>query len=380
MIFIDANQYLRLYRAIPTPREVLDALVEQKSYIFVTDQIVDEVGRKKLQMAGEGREARTKLIDQTKLSVPKELWDVLGSENRPNFDKLQNEIDKCKVDLQKEAELSLEAVSKSEDDVSQALQTLFAQAVRATELEIQNAQRRKERGNPPGKWNDPLGDQINWEQLLSHCAGKNKIWIITSDRDYFTRCGEKRFLNGLLLDELKKKSGPSVEVYCFEGILTGIEHFVKTTNAAAQKLPSPQKAEEIDRKLIASDDARGVDSGMVVPFLMTSGQLPHIQGTPFPYGFQHTSGGVLDWIPLNEASGYSSLPYLTFLYLKDDGDEKVTVSHAPIAGGGGGPQTMFRIQSVVPLVPPIGKLPSKDFFDWLINLPAGTRKTSFKCW
>jgi hypothetical protein len=49
-LFIDANQYLRLYGVVKG-KKLLDSMEEQKAYIFVSAQIVDEVLRNKLRYA-----------------------------------------------------------------------------------------------------------------------------------------------------------------------------------------------------------------------------------------------------------------------------------------------------------------------------------------
>jgi hypothetical protein len=50
LLFIDANQYLDLYRMV-RGKKLLAALEEQKDYIFVTSQVVAEVGRNKVKIA-----------------------------------------------------------------------------------------------------------------------------------------------------------------------------------------------------------------------------------------------------------------------------------------------------------------------------------------
>jgi hypothetical protein len=51
VLFIDANQYLKLYGMVLTGKDVLDWLEEQQAHIFVSAQIVDEVFRNKLSCA-----------------------------------------------------------------------------------------------------------------------------------------------------------------------------------------------------------------------------------------------------------------------------------------------------------------------------------------
>src|SRR5262249_3859964 len=41
-----------------------------------------------------------------------------------------------------------------------------------TDEELQRAENRKARGIPPGKKDDPMGDELNWEQLLSFIKAK----------------------------------------------------------------------------------------------------------------------------------------------------------------------------------------------------------------
>jgi hypothetical protein len=48
-LFIDANQYLKLYQMVGA-KTILAALEEQQNYIFVTKQIVDEVCREKVRV------------------------------------------------------------------------------------------------------------------------------------------------------------------------------------------------------------------------------------------------------------------------------------------------------------------------------------------
>jgi hypothetical protein len=61
----------------------------------------------------------------------------------------------------------LKQVSQSKDPVSVALAPIFAKAVPHSNDEMQLARERKERGNPPGKESDILGDQLNWQQILT---------------------------------------------------------------------------------------------------------------------------------------------------------------------------------------------------------------------
>ena len=75
VVFIDANQYLNLYR-VTTGKQLLAPLQKHQDYLFVTDQIVQEVERNKLQVAAA---FLTKQFEQLKVSsfgLPDHLFDI----------------------------------------------------------------------------------------------------------------------------------------------------------------------------------------------------------------------------------------------------------------------------------------------------------------
>lgn len=73
---------------------------------------------------------------------------------------------------------------------------------------------RKEIGNPPGKHNDSLGDQISWEQFLNKTQIAEEASIISNDYDYFTQYNKGIYLNAFLHSELLGKN-PNLKVNCF---------------------------------------------------------------------------------------------------------------------------------------------------------------------
>ena len=134
-------------------------------------------------------------------------------------------------------------IGKSEDDVSKALEKLFAKAVQATDDEMKRARARQETGRAPGKADQSLGDQINWEQFLSHCKGRRQVWVISKDGDYVGEYGGRAFLNASLYNDLGK-----IEVFAFTKLEEGIRHFVQTTGAKADKLLTLEEAKVINQE------------------------------------------------------------------------------------------------------------------------------------
>jgi hypothetical protein len=150
------------------------------------------------------------------------------------------EIDALILDL-------MEQISFSKDEVSKALSLIFANAVPHSSEELERARNRRELGNPPGKTTNPIGDQLSWEQILTQFKDKKRLWIISRDGDYGTPYSGKRFLNRFLYDELCKIA-PDPEIYLFEDIAEGINHFVDTTGVKAEQRLTPEEVEEIKRE------------------------------------------------------------------------------------------------------------------------------------
>lgn len=213
ILFIDANQYLQLY-LIPSARPLLAALQEQRDYIFVTEQVVAEVQRRKLSVTASVLKAQLK---KNKIEL------------KPTFD-------------------LLEQISQSEDEVSKGLVAVFSRAVSPTSEEVERARARKDYGNPPGKKTDPLGDQVSWEQILSRHQDGQMLWIVSTDSDYATQFEGKAFLNAALYLELARRTKSEPQVFCFDNIPEALTHFASTIQVEAKRLPTSAETEEIKRE------------------------------------------------------------------------------------------------------------------------------------
>jgi hypothetical protein len=248
VLFIDANQYLDLYR-MDSGKALLDALEEQRDHIFVTEQVVSEVQRNKLRVAASFLASQQLKLDS--IAIPNHLLPTTDSrveEMRKRLREIGDSIKKAKEDFRKLAHDFLAQISRSEDEVSKRLADIFSHAARPTREEFDRAVQRKRVGNPPGKKNDYLGDQINWEQILTKCKANSALWIITKDPDYSTEHGGRMFLNALLSSELVQLFGPKFEVFCFDNVLDAFKHFSETTKVKADKLPTPEQTKEIKKE------------------------------------------------------------------------------------------------------------------------------------
>jgi PIN domain len=266
IVFIDSNQYLNLYRLVAGAK-LLDAMEEQKAHIFVSMQIVDEVVRNKLRCAENFLSDKIKDVETIKAPVPDHLLGI-SDEKLAEFRGILRQAEQTRSELTKLVADALSRISRSEDDVSKRLGALFDKAVSPTAEEMQRARERKEKGNPPGKRADPLGDQITWEQLLSHCKESkcSRLWIISSDEDYCIKHGKHLLLNSLLRRDLIEACGTELEINCFGDLLEGIEHFGRHAGVKAEKLPTEEEAAVI-RKEIEALPPRGWFPNSPVPFM-----------------------------------------------------------------------------------------------------------------
>jgi hypothetical protein len=249
LFFIDANKYLDLYRT-DKGKKLLASLEEQVDYIFVTEQIVNEVQRNKILVAGAFLKHKFKGLKLQSFNVPDHLSGTnteQGKEIHKQMSEISQKIRKVNADVDELALGILEQISCSQDEVSQALSPIFDKAISHSSEELQNARDRRELGNPPGKSNNPIGDQLTWEQILTNFEGKKRLWIISRDGDYGTVYGGKGFLNRFLHDELCKVASEP-EAYLFENLVEGIAHFVDTTGVTAEKRLSPEEADEVERE------------------------------------------------------------------------------------------------------------------------------------
>ena len=249
LLFIDANKYLDLYRT-DKGKKLLAPLGEQVGYIFVTQQVVDEVQRNKIFVAAEFLSQKFKELKLQTFNVPDHLSGTSAGQGMGILQQMSEIVQKIKKANDEVDALALgimEQISRSEDEVSKALAPIFAKAVPHSPEELQRARDRRELGNPPGKIANPIGDQLTWEQILTHFKGRKRLWIISRDGDYGTIYDGKGFLNRFLYDELCKVA-TAPEVYLFGDMVEGIGHFVETTGVKAEKRLTPEEAQEVENE------------------------------------------------------------------------------------------------------------------------------------
>lgn len=221
-IFIDAQIYLDFYR-LKEINPLLQSLVQLAEHILVTRQVANEVYRNKAQ------EASKILTDDTtkfgfKIKLPDTLIAnalVIEPTIEENFAKLRgmakkmnHTIDQFRSSLTAIYSQTLEDVSKGKDKVSLELEKIFTNPLEHTETQFVKGKRRKDLGNPPGKPRDPIGDELNWEQILDYSQNeKHSIWIVSRDGDFYSKSINSQVLgNPFLLREISDRGLPE---FCF---------------------------------------------------------------------------------------------------------------------------------------------------------------------
>ena len=251
-IFIDANIYLDFYR-VRSVRSLLKTLESVKDKIFIPKQVCDEVIRHRAKIACQRLKEDIDKISINIVDFPDfpDLLIELALDN--NDSNLQQECSNLKEqsrslendgkDLKEKYKDVLEEafchVAEGSDSISKTLQVIFANPSSHNEEQLKNARLRKELGNPPGKSNGSLGDQLVWEQIISTINIKQEedIWIVSRDSDYFVEFCDKIVLNPYLYEEFaKKRSG---KVFVFKDLATALQHY-KDHAAPQLELPSDE--------------------------------------------------------------------------------------------------------------------------------------------
>jgi hypothetical protein len=250
VLFIDANQYLDLY-GMPSGKKLLTSPRQLQGHILVTSQVVDEVTRNKVKVTANFLAQGFKKLELSGVAVPAHL--LSDAKDRialmsGELAKICGMVDQAKEAYRKLTHDVLEQVSQSRDEMSKGLDDLFLRAVPPNEGELKRAWARKERGNPPGKPDDPLGDELSWEQILSSYKDKPRLWIITKDSDYGAVYAGKMFLNAALYRELAQLYQSEPPVFCFHILADGIAQFARTTGAKEADLPTPEETDQIRKE------------------------------------------------------------------------------------------------------------------------------------
>lgn len=269
-VLIDANIYLDLYSSKDL-RELLTTLPTIEG-LFVSAQIVDEVARRRV---GVTAEAFKPAMESTKaaLPIPEAALLEFSEEVTREIEKFTGAAQALRSKLALSVTETLRKVADATDPVSDALAKIFRDAATPTEAELSRARLRRERGSPPGKFGNPLGDQLTWEQFLSRCHGAHYIFVVSRDADFLERWNGELFLNPVLRDDLRSVA-PAAAVEVFSNLATAIPELRKAIGAAVS-VPPPETLKRARRaeEEVAARYALSALEGVMGSRLNSGGQL-----------------------------------------------------------------------------------------------------------
>lgn len=242
-VFIDTNVLVRFFAFSKDNLDEaakLSALIETKQIrVHVTEQVVDEFYRQRdRELGGSMRNFESGSINEQtprfmdgydELKLYRDAAQTLKTTRQSLLNKVRSDLSNQTL---RADTLTTEIFDKSG-------------VIPRTPEAIQAARLRKELGNPPGKdGQKSIGDQINWELLLTTVPSKSDIHIISLDGDFGD--GEKTpRASSFLRQEWKKRNGGMMFLYA------GLAEFTKE-HFKDIKLPSDAKRIAGVKALIAA--------------------------------------------------------------------------------------------------------------------------------
>lgn len=208
-LYVDANIYLAFIRSskesLPSLEKLTNLITEKRITLVFPTITQDEVYRNIHKVAEVySRELSLHLPKEPEMAVS-----LRSSAAGKEINELHKKYSRRIKHLIKEYLESVEKTVKNHFDfysknalIPDEDQTIFAKAYRRYLV-----------GNPPGKKENPIGDALAWEQLLSSSFDEDLV-IVSSDGDWSTVDNEKKtILNPFLNREWKSKSKKEITLY-----------------------------------------------------------------------------------------------------------------------------------------------------------------------
>ena len=270
LIYVDANVYLDSYRRVSSAyRDLLTSLVSLAPNVFVPRQVAFEVERNRVNAYLDANKIDIKTPGLGDLRIAPHYADDTTAVDEINKKVKQlgkhitAEVRKIANGMEKIHQQNLHAIIAGVDDVTMLLDKMFRVSEVETAAQLSRARLRKERGQPPGKKNDPLGDQISWEQILDRAVDADSIWIVSRDGDYTVTDGNKVFLRPTLHRELGSARGVKA-IHCHAYLATFFDEFSRAGLVRRANLPPKASIkiakEELPEDIIFEPSTWGLDA------------------------------------------------------------------------------------------------------------------------
>ena len=207
-VFVDTNVLLRVFNKTSDTINEVEVLLElvkaHEVKLYSTDQVCDEYYRNVESEISEAIKAIELIPDKVELPRITQEFD-----NSAEILQAFNVIRSHKKEL---LELAKAAAAAGELRADALVNELFenSETIARTDDLIAKARLRRDLGNPPGK-KDSLGDQLNWECLLS-AVGDHDIHIISKDGDFAFKA-DSTSIKQYLTAEWEAQKGSSAHLY-----------------------------------------------------------------------------------------------------------------------------------------------------------------------
>lgn len=207
-LFVDTNVLLSFFAYTKDDIEQLsklsDLLKTQKLVLYVPIQVKEEFARNRETKLSESIEKfSAKKIE----GIPRFL---IGSDEEKAFSTCLDAFNKAHNELIQKAKKDASSTALAVDKLVKALFDGAGVGDVTPEM-IEAARLRRDVGNPPGKGKS-LGDQINWEYLLTKVPDGETLHVVSKDGDY-----QSAFKNGtphqFLTDEWAAKKSGSLKLH-----------------------------------------------------------------------------------------------------------------------------------------------------------------------
>ena len=204
-LFIDTNIWLSLFHLSENDWEqfsTLENVLSDEIKLLIPKQVVDEFYRNRDSKIADAL-SKFKLI---KLQTPNII------KQHEEYDELYNLQNEFSKKFEKIKDSVIQDIKDRNTKADKLISKFFESATEVPEEAVLKARLRYIKGNPPGK-NNSYGDAINWEFLLREVPNDNPLFIITDDKDYYSKLTNKEEINLFLKEEWKAEKNSDVFIF-----------------------------------------------------------------------------------------------------------------------------------------------------------------------
>ncbi|MFM7008552.1 MAG: PIN domain-containing protein [Betaproteobacteria bacterium] len=210
--YIDSNIFLDFFHLTSTDLEELrklEVLIKNHTVtLYLPQQTIDEIQRNRDSKITDALTRFEKDTDAFKVSFPAFTKDM---PEHGQLKELLNQANRKHSDLVRKARDSVNSSQLVADNLIQDLQKV-AKVIQTSDAVFGKAISRFRMGNPPGKGKSSIGDEINWEILLSSVPDNEDLYLISGDRDYKSSLDGTK-VNSFLKAEWERKKNGQLRFY-----------------------------------------------------------------------------------------------------------------------------------------------------------------------